>query len=317
MRRIVLLGLMIVASTALVFASGEAEMAGDEGFTPDRNVTWFVTSSPGGGSSIFTQTIVEIINDLGIVDQEIIINYRTDGGGSVGRREVSRANTGGHTILTFNNGDLQPLVQVEGGDLDMFTPLAVMATDGQILLVPADSPIEDGQDFIDRVQAGERFIINGSRGDDINLFNQIQDAVGGDLEYLVNDSTGDALTQILGGNADIVIAKPAASFELVSAGELRPLIAATRDGFGAPFEAPTLIDLGYDISLTVYRGIVGPADMPQAAVEFWSDVFGQVVETERWQEGYLGQFLLTDNYLPWDEAAEYMQDFEDIYTAGN
>lgn len=314
MRRVSLLIALVVLSGGLVFATGEAE-SGDGGWTPSRNVEWVVTSSPGGGSSIFTQTIVEIINQEGLVDEDILINYQTDGGGAVGRRRVSRENSGGHTILTFNNGDLQPLVQVEGGDLDMFTPIAVMATDGQILLVPADSPWETAQDFIDHVQAGNRVIMGGSRGDDVNLYEAIVAEVGGDIEYLQNASTGDALTQILGGNTEIVIAKPAASFELVSAGELRPLIAATRDGFNEPFEAPTFLDLGFDISLTVYRGIVGPANMPQEAVEFWSDVFGEVAQTDRWQEGYLGQFLLTDNYLPWDEAAEYMQDFEDIYTA--
>lgn len=316
MRRFLLLSVLLVAASAFVFASGEAEMADGE-WSPNRTVEWYCTSSPGGGSSIFTQTIIEIIKEEGLVDEDMIINYKTDGGGAVGRREVSGKNTNGHTLLTFNNGDLQPLVQLEDGDLDMFTPLAVMATDGQILLVPADSPYETAEDFIAAIDAGERIIINGSKGDDINLFERIEEEVGGDLEYLINDSTGDALTQILGGNADAVIAKPAASYELVTAGELRPLIAATRDGFGEPFEAPTFGDLGYDIELTVYRGIVGPQDMPQEAVDFWSDVFGQVVQTEAWQEGYLNRFLLTDNYLPADESAEYMQDFEDIYTAAN
>lgn len=316
MRRILLLGVLFLAATTMVFASGEAEMADGE-WSPSRNVEWYCTSSPGGGSSIFTQQIIEIIKAEGLVDQDILINYKTDGGGAVGRREVSRKDTNGHTLLTFNNGDLQPLVQLEDGDLDMFTPLAVMATDGQILLVPADSRFETGQDFIDALQNGERVIMNGSKGDDINLYERIQEEVGGDIEYLINDSTGDALTQILGGNSDVVIAKPAASFELVSAGELRPLIAATRDGFGAPFEAPTFTELGFDVELTVYRGIVGPADMPEEAVAFWSDVFAQVVQTEAWQEDYLGRFLLTDNYLPADESTEYMQDFEDIYTASN
>lgn len=305
------------ALISLIATMGIAAGQEDGGsWTPSRNVEWVVTSSPGGGSSIFTQTIVEIINAEELVDEDILLNYQTDGAGSVGRRRVSRANEQGHMLLTFNNGDLQPLVQVEQGDLDMFTPIAVMATDGQILLVPADSPFETAQDFIDALETGQRIIMGGSRGDDVNLKDEIVEATGGDIEYLINDSTGDALTQILGGNTEVVIAKPAASFELVSAGELRPLIAATRDGFNEPFEAPTFIDLGYDISLTVYRGIVGPQNMPQEAVEFWSDVMSQVVETERWQEGYLGQFLLTDNYLPWDEALNYMQEFEDIYTSG-
>ncbi len=312
MKRLFFRSAMLLAGIGMVFMAGQAA-ASD--WKPDRTVTWYCTSSPGGGSSIFTQTIIEIIKELGLVEEDIIINYKTDGGGAVGRREVSRKNSGGHTLLTFNNGDLQPLVQVESGDLDMFTPLAVMATDGQILLVPEDSRFKTGKDLIDALNNGERVIINGSKGDDLNLYKRIESEVGGDLEYLMNDSTGDALTQILGRNADAVIAKPAASYELVSAKELRPLIAATRDGFGAPFEAPTFKELGFDIELTVYRGIVGPKDMPEEAAAFWSDVFAQVAKSEKWQEGYLKRFLLTDNHLPYDEAIGYMQDFEDIYTS--
>ncbi len=316
MRRLVLGSVLLLAGMALVFASGEAEMS-EDGWAPSRNVEWYCTSSPGGGSSIFTQTIIEIIDEEGLVDENILINYKTDGGGAVGRREVSRKNTNGHTLLTFNNGDLQPLVQIEDGDLDMFTPLAVMATDGQILLVRDDSPFETAEDFINALQGGERVIMGGSKGDDVNLHQKIVAEVGGDLEYLISDSTGDALTQILGGSIDVVIAKPAASYDLVTSGELRPLIAATRDPFQEPFAAPTFKELGFDIELTVFRGIVGPANMPEQAVEFWSDVFTKVARTEQWKNNYLDKFLLNGNHLPADEAIDYMQDFEDMYTASN
>ena len=70
-----------------------------------------------------------------------------------------------------------------------------------------------------------------------------------------------------------MIAKPAASYELVASGELVPVLAATKDRFDEPFDAPTLTELGFDIELTVFRGVAGPKDMPQGAVEFWSDVF--------------------------------------------
>lgn len=313
MKKLVVACLLILVSMASMFAAAEAETA-DGAWAPDRDVQWYCTSSPGGGSSIFTQTIIEIIKEEGLVDQEIMINYKTDGGGAVGRREVSMKNNN-NTILTFNNGDLQPLVQIENGDLDMFTPLAVMATDGQVILVPQDSPYKTAEDFIAAVEGGKRVIMGGSKGDDVNLYNKIKEQVGGDIEYLMSDSTGDALTQILGGSIELVIAKPAASFELVKSGELRALFVATRDRLNEPFNAPTLKELGYDIELTVYRGIVGPKEMSDAAVAFWSDVFTKVAATDKWRDGYLNKFLLNGNHLPSDEAVDYMQAFEDIYTS--
>jgi len=312
MKKLVLTSLLILAAV-FIFAAGQTETS-DGAWAPDRDVQWYCTSSPGGGSSIFTQSIIEIIKTEGLVDQEILINYKTDGGGAVGRREVSGKGND-TTILTFNNGDLQPLVQIEGGDLDNFTPLAVMATDGQVLLVPADSPFKTAKDFIAAAEGGKRIIMGGSKGDDVNLFNKIKEQVGGDLEYLMSDSTGDALTQILGGSIEVVIAKPAASIAFVESGDLRPLMVATRDRLNDPFDAPTLKELGYDIELTVYRGIVGPKDMSDEAVAFWSDIFGKVAATDQWKDGYLKKKILNGNHLPANEAIGYMQAFEDIYTA--
>ncbi|MCF7915104.1 MAG: tripartite tricarboxylate transporter substrate binding protein [Spirochaetaceae bacterium] len=313
MKKIMLVLMLVLAVTAYVSAEGQQESDGS--WSPSKTVTWYCTSSPGGGSSIFTQTIIEIINDENLVEEDIIINYKTDGGGAVGRREVSRAKTNGHTLLTFNNGDLQPLVQVENGELDDLTPIAVMANDGQILLVRSNYKYQTGEELVEAMESGERIIFGGSKGDDINFYNKIDEEVGGDTEYLVNDSTGDALTQILGEDIDVVIAKPAASYELVSSGELVPVIAATKDRFDEPFDAPTFKELGYDIELTVFRGVAAPKNMPQAAVDFWSDVMGKVSETDAWQNNYLDKFLLTGRYIPADEAYDYMKDFEEKYKA--
>ncbi len=316
MKRTLLAVLFIVAVAGLVFAEGSKESAGDGAWAPTKQVTWYCTSSPGGGSSIFTQNIIEIIKKYNLVDADIIINYKTDGGGAVGRREVSRTKSNGHTLLTFNNGDLQPLVQIEKGDLDDLTALAVMANDGQILLVHQDYKYQTGEEIMAAIKSGERVIFGGSKGDDINLYNKIVEESGAaNTEYLVSDSTGKALTQALGRDIDVVIAKPAASYELVQSGELVPVIAATKDRFDAPFDAPTLKELGLNIELTVFRGIAGPMEMPEAAVEFWTGVFAKVVETPEWKEGYLNKFLLTNRFIPAPEATAYMQEFEDKYSA--
>ncbi len=314
MKKIMTILLMTAFLASAVFAEGQKESS-DGPWSPTKGVEWVVTSSAGGGSSIFTQTIVEIINEENLVDKDIIINYKTDGGGAVGRRAVSMMKNESHTLLTFNSGDLEPLVKMEGGDLDGLTPLAVMALDGQILLVNHDSPYKSMEEIITAIKGGKRFIIGGSKSDDEAIYNAMVSEIGGDLEYLRSDSTGEALTQLLGAHIDLAIAKPAASFDLVASGELVPVVTASASRFAAPFDAPTFGELGYNIEFQIYRGIVGPADMPQAAVDFWSDVFAKVAASGKWKEGYINKFLLVPNHLAAPEAKAYMQKFEDIYTA--
>lgn len=310
-----LLSLLVAIVLTFSLAACGKEEASQEAFVPTGDIEWVVTSSAGGGSSIFTQNIVDIINSYGFVDQTITINYQTDGGGAIGRKRVSEAKTNGHTILTFNNGDLQPYVQTEGGDLDNLTPLAVMANDGQILLVHKDYKYQTMEEIIDAINGGERIIVGGSKSDDEAIFDALKENVTGDIAYLRSDSTAEALTQLLGKHVDIAIAKPAASFDYVASGELVPVVAAGGSRFGAPFDgAPTFKEMGYDIEFEIYRGIVGPKDMTAEEVAFWSDVFKKVSETDEWKNNYISKFLLISNHKPADEAIDYMQAFEDMYT---
>ena len=93
-----------------------------------------------------------------------------------------------------------------------------------------------------------------------------------------------------------------------------PVVTASASRFGGAFDAPTFKELGYDIEFQIYRGVAGPADMPEEAVKFWSNVFKQVSETKAWQEDYIAKFLLVPHFIPNPEATAYMQTFEDIFT---
>ena len=312
MKKTALIAMILCFVVGSLFANGTQE-AGDDTWSMTKNAEWVVTSSAGGGSSIFTQNIVEIIKAEGLADKDIIINYQTDGGGAVGRRRVSGTNSNGHTLLTFNSGDLQPLVTVEGGDLDDVTALAVMALDGQILLVRDDYKYQTIEEIIAALDAGERLIIGGSKADDEAIYKALGTEIGGDMEYIRSDSTGEVLTQLLGGHVDVGIAKPAASFDLVNSGELKCVAACGASEYDGAFAAPTLLSLGYDIKFEIYRGVVGPKNMPQGAVDFWVDVLKKVSQTEAWKNDYINKFLLNANPKFGAEATAYMQGFEDQF----
>ena len=217
------------------------------------------------------------------------------------------------TLLTFNSGDLKPMVTQENGDLDNVTPLAIMALDGQIILVHKDYKYQTIEEIIKALNSGERLLMGGSKADDEAIYNAMLSEIGGDMEYIRSDSTGEALTQLLGGHVDLAIAKPAASFDLVSSGELVCVATASASRFTGAFNAPTFAELGYDIEFQIYRGVVGPKDMPAEAIDFWSDVLKKVSETAAWNDNYIKKFLLVSNPLVGEDARVYMQKFEDLF----
>ncbi|MEG2935840.1 MAG: hypothetical protein RR844_05040 [Clostridium sp.] len=88
--------------------------SGDGTFAPKDTVNWTVTSNPGGGSDIYTRMILDIITKEDLVNgQTIVVTNKTDGSGEIGRNEVAMAkgNKADTTLLTFNSGDLMPMVK--------------------------------------------------------------------------------------------------------------------------------------------------------------------------------------------------------------
>ena len=87
----ILLGVLLLVSMS-IFAAGQAEATGAaKAFVPTKYIDWYVTSSPGGGSDIFTRTIMDIAVAENLLNgQNVVVQYKTDGAGEVGRLLVSQ-----------------------------------------------------------------------------------------------------------------------------------------------------------------------------------------------------------------------------------
>lgn len=308
--------------------SGQSPAAGADteaatGWEPTGNITWYVTSSPGGGSDIFTRKITDIMTTGGLVSKTFLVTNKTDGGGEVGRLEVantakSAANT---TLLTFNSGDLMPMVENTGNRVENFTPIAIMAVDKQLIFKGEKAVYDTFEEAVEAAKAGTTVVIGGSKGDDIATYEKLIAEIGlteEQMPYITYDSTGEAITAILGGHVDLVIAKPASSSEYVKAGRLMPVLALSTERFSGDFaDAPTLSEAGdyNDVEVPVWRGVVGPKAMSEEAAAFWSAVLKQVSESEAWKTEYLETNMLISNYMDAAAAAAYMQQYQEEYLA--
>lgn len=282
-----------------------------ETFSPSKSIEWVCTSSPGGGSDIYSRTISDIMKKNGIVTETITVNNQTDGGGEVGRRRVGGLKNESHTILTFNTGDLQGMLQNTDLTIENFTPIAIMAVDKHLFYLNKNSKFKTIEEFIEAAKNGEELVIGGSKADDIYVYELFKEKVdlGDNVSYIIHDSSSEALTSLLGEHVDLGLSKPAAAYNYVESGDIIPVAAFSDKRFSAPFDvAPTFEELGYGvIEFATFRGVVGPADMPEETVEFWSDAFKQVSESKEWKSDYIDKFLLNPNFVPYDEAKIYME----------
>ena len=293
-----------------------------EAFVPTKTVDWYCTSSPGGGSDIFSRQISDIMasNDM-VNGQAIVVTNKTDGSGEVGRNEVAnmKGDKADYTLLTFNSGDLMPMVQNTSNRAANFKILAVMAVDKQLLFKGKQTKFEDFNQAIEAASEGEQVIIGGSKGDDIATYEKLIAELGYSkdvMNYITYDSTGDAITAQLGGHIDFVMSKPAAASEYVESGDLTPVLALATERFtGNLSDAPTLSEIGdyENVEVPVWRGVAAPASMSDEAVEFWTEALYKVSETDTWKTDYIEKNKLIPNYMNHSVATVYVTQYEKDY----
>lgn len=322
MKKLFVSMIIAVAMALPVFANGQGETAASDGtFVPQKGIEWYCTSSPGGGSDIFTRTIIDIINAENLANgQNIVIQYKTDGAGEVGRNLVSnlKGDKADYTLLTFNSGDLMPMVKNTNKRFEDFQPIAHMAVDKHLIFVGENSQYSNFEQVIEALKSGKKLVLGGSKGDDIACYNALIKELGIDssqLSYITHDGTGAAITAILGEHVDLLISKPAAASQYVEAGRLTPILALSTSRFpGNLSDAPTLSELGYnDVESPNWRSVVGPKNMSPEAVKFWSDVLEKVSQTDAWKNGYIDVKKLVPDYMNSEEYKAYGTKFQNDY----
>ena len=312
---IVLSALMVCA----LFANGTEETA-SAGFKPTKDVSWVCTSKPGGGSDIFTTQIKDAMKVNGITDANIVTEYITDGSGEVGRLQVSTTNKAkaDYTLLTFNSGDLMPMVKNTDNRVENFRPLAIMAVDKQLLFVGEQSKYSSWQEIMDALKSGAKIVIAGSKGDDIETYNKLIAELGvpeSQLSYIANDATSGAITSLLGGHVDLCMSKPAAASQYVEAGKMKPVLALSTTRFSTESlkDAPTLSEFGFNnVEVPVWRGVSAPKAMSDEAYAFWADCLKKASETAEFK-AYLSKNGLEPMYLIGAEAEAYMLEYQKNY----
>ncbi|MGD1819062.1 MAG: tripartite tricarboxylate transporter substrate binding protein [Pleomorphochaeta sp.] len=322
MKKLILATVLATTMIFSVFANGEGETQNADGpFVPEQSIEWYCTSSPGGGSDIFTRTIVDIINEENLANgQNIVIQYKTDGAGEIGRNLVSniKGEKADYTLLTFNSGDLMPMVKNTNNRFEDFQPISHMAVDKHLIFIGENSKYSSFQEVIDALKSGEQIVLGGSKGDDIACYEALIEELGVNetqLSFITHDGSGAAITDMLGGHIDLLISKPAAASQYVEAGRLTPILALSTSRFpGNLGAAPTLSELGYNnVESPNWRSVVAPQAMSEKAVQFWSDVLEQVSKSDKWINEYINVKKLVPDYMDTNEFREYGTTFQANY----
>lgn len=239
---------------------------------PNQPITIVVPFAAGGPTDTVTRLIAEPMGET--LGQQVVVENVTGAGGTVAAGQVAVAEPDGYTILMHHIGmSTAPSLYA---DLP-YDPLKDFALIGLVTEVPMtiigrkDLEPNNLQELIDYVKAnGENVTYaNAGIGAASHLCGLLfMNAVGATVTTVPYDGTGPALTDLVGGQVDLLCDQTTNTTGQIQAGEVKAYAITSAERSPVLPDLPTASEAGLpDFQLTIWHGLYAPAGTPDAVVQ--------------------------------------------------
>ena len=283
---------LLFALAALLFAAFPVNHA-SAGY-PDRIVRIVVPFAPGGGTDVIARTLAqEMARDLGV---SVVIENKPGAGTIIGTQAVATSEPDGYTLLmgTFANAVNPSLnAKLPYDPHRDFAPVALVARSFNIVVVNPKSPIRSIADLIAAAKADPGKLSYGTFGIGTSahlageLFKNLAKV---DLTTVPYKGAAPAITDLIGGQIQVMFTTVASAASLIESGQLRALAVTSAERSPAFPQLPTVAEAGVSgYAAESWYGLFAPARTPadvidrlnkSAATAVQSDAFKKLAVNE-------------------------------------
>ncbi|WP_188407768.1 Bug family tripartite tricarboxylate transporter substrate binding protein [Agaricicola taiwanensis] len=279
---------------------------------PDKKLNWTIAFGPGGGNDIMARTMVEIINKYKLYPGDIELQNRAGGSGAVGWGHLYSKSGSDYDISTtsgsFITTPLQANTPWKPAD---FTPVALLATDDLALVVHGKSKWNTIEEFIaDAKKKPPTIAGTGTVNVDFIVPKIFSEKAGFDIKYISFNAMGDMTTALLSNAVDAMVSNPGEIVGMVESKDMKALVYSGEKTPEALGPVPTMKEKGYDVGVSMPRGVILAPGASQEAKDFWIKTFQKIVETPEWQK-YIESNFLTENIKYGDDFASFLETTQD------
>ena len=264
----------------------------------EETLDWTIAFGPGGGNDIMARSIIEILDKYDLYPGDIQPENRAGGSGAVGWGYLYGQSGNPYGISTTSGSFVTTPLQADTPwQPEDFTPVALLATDDLVLVVNGDSEIQTIEEFI--AHAKENPINIGGTGTvnvDFIVPTLFAQKAGFEFDYVSFNDMSEQTTALLSKALDAMVGNPGEILGLIDSGDLRPLVFSGQNVPAALEGVPTMAELGYDIGVSMPRGLILAPDAPAEAQDWWIETMRKVVETPEWGE-YIASNTLTPTVI--------------------
>ena len=260
---------LVVTATAGVLSAAPAQA---QGTWPDKPLK-LVVPYPAGGNADNTARL--LATQLGQrLGQQVVVDNRPGGSGTIGAAAVAKAPADGYTLLldatAFTvNPSLFPKLPFD--TTKDFAPISLVLQVPLLMVVPANSPFQSVADVAKAARARPGHLTYASAGNGGaqhlagELFKQGQKVA---MTHIPYRGGAPALTDLIGGQVDLMFSATTASGPFVKSGKLRALAISSPRRVEGWESVPTVAESGVPgFQVSEWNGLFAPAGTPRPVLE--------------------------------------------------
>ncbi len=284
--------------------------AGETSAQSGRPIKMIVPFPAGGPPDVVARAIGDHM--AARLRQTVVIENRPGAGATIGTRSVAVAEPDGYTLLFASTTSLSiaPALfkNVDYDPIKSFAPVAGVSIGPMVVVVHPSVPAKSVQELVAHAKANPGKLNYGAGVASPphiawGLFNTV---TGTDILYVPYRGMAPAMTDLLGGQIQIMIDGTGPLLPFIKDGKVRALAVTGKTRSPDFPELPTMIESGYpDYVLSFWTGVVAPAGTPADVVARLNGAINETLQSAPVKES-LAKFNIEPNITTPQEFAGFV-----------
>jgi tripartite-type tricarboxylate transporter receptor subunit TctC len=265
---------------------------------PERAIRIIVPFAPGGGTDVVARTLAQdMARDLGV---SVIIENKPGAGTIIGTQAVAASTADGYTLLmgTFSHAVNSSLsAKLPYDPHKDFAAVALIARSFNVVVVNPKSSFHTIADLIAAAKANPDKLTFGTFGvgTSAHLAGELfKDMAGVNLTAVPYKGAAPAITDLIGGQIDVMFTTVASAASLVESGQLRALAVTSVERSPAFPQVPTVAEAGVPFyAAESWYGLFAPAGTPTEVIGRLNQSAASAVQSEAFRKLGANEGLVT------------------------
>jgi tripartite-type tricarboxylate transporter receptor subunit TctC len=259
-----------ILTAAVLLAGAFALPASAQSDYPNKPIKWIVPYPPGGTTDLLARLMSQWLSQR--LGQQVIVENKAGGGNNIGTEMAVRSAPDGYTIFLVNpanaiNATLYP--KLSFNFLEDLVPVAGIVRVPNVMTVTKNFPAKTVAEFIDyaKKNPGKINMASSGSGTSVHLSGELFKFMTGiDMKHVPYKGAGPAITDLIGGQVDVLFDNMPSIIGHIRQGSVRALGVTTAQRSPALPDVPAVAETvpGYEAS--AWFGAAAPKGTPAAAI---------------------------------------------------